>query len=60
MKVAKWCVYALCAILVVIGVMVFFEESETETPVTIRLFLSSICIFGGVGIGAVTRDLWEG
>lgn len=59
MKIAKWCVYALCATLVVIGVALFFEESKTEIPVTIRLFLSSICIFGGVGIGSAARDLLE-
>lgn len=45
----KWITYALGVIFAIASVLVFVELGAVGVPISIRLVLSGICVFVGIG-----------
>lgn len=55
MKIAFLCVFAMCALMIILGIAVWFASG----PIFIKLIWSCVSIFSGVALGAIGIDLWK-
>ena len=57
MKIAKVCLFVLCAWLIVMWITAFFA---VESSVVSKITLAGILFLSGIAVGAVTIDSWRG